>query len=45
MYCAPQYKFFGPHMGVLYAKYDLLVRVISARRAARRERNDYKEDQ
>ena len=24
MYCASQYKFFDPHMGVLYGRYDLL---------------------
>jgi selenocysteine lyase/cysteine desulfurase len=27
MYCAPQYKFYGPHIGVLYGKYDLLDRL------------------
>ncbi|MBL7199133.1 MAG: aminotransferase class V-fold PLP-dependent enzyme [Anaerolineae bacterium] len=27
MYCAPQYKFYGPHMGVLYGKYELLDRL------------------
>jgi selenocysteine lyase/cysteine desulfurase len=25
--CDSQYKFFGPHMGVLYGKYDLLDRL------------------
>ena len=27
MYCASQYKFFGPHIGVLYGRYDLLDRL------------------
>jgi hypothetical protein len=27
MDCAPQYKFYGPHIGVLYGKYDLLERL------------------
>jgi selenocysteine lyase/cysteine desulfurase len=27
MDCAPQYKFYGPHIGVLYGKYDLLDRL------------------
>ena len=27
MNCASQYKFFGPHIGVLYGKYDLLDRL------------------
>jgi len=25
--CASQYKFYGPHQGVLYGKYDLLDRL------------------
>ncbi len=27
MYRVPTYKFFGPHMGVLYGRYDLLDRL------------------
>ena len=27
MNCDSQYKFFGPHIGVLYGKYDLLDRL------------------
>jgi selenocysteine lyase/cysteine desulfurase len=27
MHCAPQYKFYGSHMGVLYGRYDLLDRL------------------
>jgi hypothetical protein len=27
MYCASQHKFFGPHLGVLYGKHDLLDRL------------------